>query len=211
MKVNISQFKNIPVSYDELSSLLTTYNAPKNKVQEMERRGRIVRLKKGLYVLSEQESGIPPLPELVANHLHGPSYISMLTALRIYGLIPEHVYAIQSMTLGRTCEFENPIGRFSYVHAPADYYPIGIASRQSGDAFYQIALPEKALSDLIITTSGLQLRSVASAIEFLEEDLRFDMDALRSMDASLIEQCAMIGKKANTLQNLLKAIKNERI
>lgn len=89
MFLDLSQFKNVPISYGELASLLTGYNAPKNKVQEMERYGQIIRLKKGLYVLSERVSGVAPLPELVANHLHGPSYVSMQTALRFYGLIPD--------------------------------------------------------------------------------------------------------------------------
>ena len=30
--------------------------------------------------------------ELIANHLYAPSYVSMSSALRYYGLIPETVY-----------------------------------------------------------------------------------------------------------------------
>lgn len=173
----------------------------------MERRGQIIRLKKGLYVLSERESGLLPLPELVANHLHGPSYVSMQTALRFYGLIPEHVFTVKSMTLGRTCEFSNSLGTFSYVHTSSDYYPIGISYQQSGETFFQIASPEKALCDLIVTTSGLQLRSQMSVIEYLEQFLRFDMDAFRKMDATIFEQCAETGKKAQTLLNLSKVLR----
>jgi len=204
---NLSQFKNIPISYDELASLLTAYNAPKNKVQELERRGQIIRLKKGLYVLSESESGIVPLLELVANHLYGPSYVSMQTALRLYGLIPEHVYSVKSMTLGRSCEFSNPLGQFSYVHTTPDYYPIGITTRQSGEACFQMATPEKALCDLIVSTSGIQLRSLSSVHEYIEQYLRFDMEAFRSMDAAIFEQCAETGKKSQTLHNISKTLR----
>lgn len=207
MVSNLSQFNNIPVSYDELASLLGGYNAPKNKVQEMERRGQIIRLKKGLYVLSEQESGIVLLPELVANHLHGPSYVSMQTALRFYGLIPEHVYSIKSMTLGRSCEYTNPLGQFSYIHTSPDYYAVGVTCRQSGNAYFQIATPEKALCDLIVSTSGIQLRSLSSVLEYLEQYLRFDMEAFRSMDATIFEQCAETGKKSQTLHNISKTLR----
>lgn len=203
----LSLFKNIPVSYDELASLLTDYKAPKNKVQEMEQRGQIVRLKKGLYVLSERESGIAPLPELVANHIHGPSYVSMQTALRYYGLIPEHVYSVKSMTLGRSCEFSNPLGRFAYIHTSSNYYSIGITCKQSEGVCFQIATPEKALCDLVVTTSGLQLRSRSSVIEYLEQYLRFDMDAFINMDASIFEQCAQAGKKSQTLYNISKTLR----
>lgn len=208
MVPNLSQFKNIPFSYTEIAALLSDYHAPKNKVQDMERRGQIIRLKKGYYVLSDQVSGIVPLPELVANHLHGPSYVSMQTALRFYGLIPEHVYAIQSMTLGRSCEFSNPIGQFSYVHTTADYYSIGLTSQQVGDAYFLIATPEKALCDLIVTTSSIQLRSRLSVVEYLEQYLRFDMEAFRMMDASIFEACARTGKKSQTLFNISKTLKS---
>lgn len=207
MVPNLSQFKNIPLSYDELASLLTGYNAPKNKVQEMERCGKIIRLKKGFYVVSESESGVAPLPELVANHLHGPSYVSMQTALRLYGLIPEHVYSIKSMTLGRSCEFSNPLGLFSYIHTTPDYYSIGITTQQSGEAYFQIATPEKALCDLIVSTSGIQLRSLSSVLEYLEQYLRFDMERFRSMDATIFEQCALTGKKSQTLYNISKTLR----
>lgn len=208
MVSNLSQFKNIPISYDELASLLVGYHAPKNKVQEMERSGQIIRLKKGLYVLSENVSGMAPQLELVANHLHvRPSYVSMQTALRYYGLIPEHVFTFKSMTLGRSCEFTNALGRFSYIHTTADYYPIGITSKQSGDAYFQIATPEKALCDLIATTSGLQLRSIVSVTEYLEHFLRLDMEAFRYFDASIFEQCAETGMKSHTFYNISKALK----
>jgi len=207
MVSTFSQFRNIPVSYGELATLLVDYNAPKNKVQEMERRGQIIRLKKGLYVLSEQESGLLPSPELVANHLHGPSYVSMQSALRMYGLIPEHVYSFKSMTLGRSCEYSNPLGHFSYIHTSPDYYAIGITSRQSGDAYFQIATPEKALCDLVVTTSGLQLRSRLSVVEYLEQYLRFDMDAFCGMDATIFEACAETGKKSQTLYNISKTLR----
>lgn len=208
MVSKLSQFKNIPITYDELASLLTGYHAPKNKVQEMERIGQIIRLKKGLYVLSGNVSGLAPQLELVANHLHvHPSYVSMQTALRYYGLIPEHVYTIKSMTLGRSCEFTNALCRFTYIHTSANYYSIGITSRKSGDTYFQIATPEKALCDLIVTTSGLQLRSILSVSEYLEQFLRLDMDAFRSFDATIFEQCAETSMKSQTLRNISKALR----
>lgn len=174
----------------------------------MERSGQIIRLKKGLYILPEKENGLMPQPELVANHLHThTSYVSMQTALRYYGLIPEHVYTIKSMTLGRSCEFDNALGRFIFFHACSDYYAIGITCRQSGSTFFQIATPEKALCDLIVTTSGLQLRSRAAVTDYLEQFLRLDMDAFRIFDASIFENCAEVGMKSQTLYNISKVLR----
>lgn len=49
--------------------------------------------------------------ELIANRLLIPSYVSMSTALRYYGMIPEAVYIIQSMTTKESREYENSVGR----------------------------------------------------------------------------------------------------
>lgn len=49
--------------------------------------------------------------ELIANRLLTPSYVSMSTALRYYGMIPEAVYIIQSMTTKESREYENSVGR----------------------------------------------------------------------------------------------------
>ncbi len=48
--------------------------------------------------------------ELIANHLYAPSYVSMSSALRYYGLIPETVYTKQSMTLKHSRDFDTPFG-----------------------------------------------------------------------------------------------------
>jgi len=45
-----------------------------------------------------------------------------------------------------------------------------------------IASPEKALSDKIITTPGIQLRSSKQAMTYLEEELRIDKESLRKLN-----------------------------
>lgn len=201
MLPNISRYANVPFSYAELVSQLGDYRAPKNKVQDLERRGEIIRLKKGYYVAAANAAA-PVVLELVANHLHGPSYVSLQTALRHYGLIPEHVVTVQSVTTGRTCEYANTLGRFTYAHVPAPYYALGITGKQSQGVYIQIATPEKALCDLLVLTSGLRLRSLRAAREFLEDYLRFDMEAFYRMNAGLFRACAAVSKKSDTLLNI---------
>jgi len=70
-----------------------------NKISELEKSGKIIRLKKGIYVVSPKESGKLLSMELIVNHLYGPSYVSMESALRYYGLIPESVYLMHSASL----------------------------------------------------------------------------------------------------------------
>jgi hypothetical protein len=65
-------------------------------------------------------------PMEIANPLYGPSYISLEYALSYYGLIPERVESITSVTTKRSKKFITPLGSFSYEHIPLKAYPIGI-------------------------------------------------------------------------------------
>ncbi len=66
------------------------------------KRGLLKRLKKGLYTLRGTN-----LPELyVANKLYEPSYISLEFALSYYGVIPESVYKITSVSNRTTRRFD---------------------------------------------------------------------------------------------------------
>lgn len=49
-----------------------------------------------------------------------------------------------------------------------------------------IATPEKALCDLIIHTPNLNLRFKKEILTYLEEFLRFDMDAFYQMDYRIL-------------------------
>jgi predicted transcriptional regulator of viral defense system len=80
----------------------------------MEKRGEIIRLKKSLYVVSDKISRKSVSRELVANHLYGASYISFETALAYYGMIPERVYTVRSMTTKRAKNFTTLLGNFEY-------------------------------------------------------------------------------------------------
>ena len=196
----------VPINYTLLESLFSEYASPRNKVAALEKSGDLVRLKRGLYVVSPKVSGKILSTELIANHIYGPSYLSMESALRYYGLIPESVYAVKSMTLKRSRDFENEVGRFNYIYSPKEYYPIGIHQATNRDYTFLIASPEKALCDLIAYTPNLNLRFIKSMQEFLEEDLRFDMEEFYKMDVQIFKACAELSKKKNDIKNLIKLL-----
>lgn len=196
----------IPVGYPVLESLLTGYASPRHKIADLEKAGKLIRLKRGLYVLSPMVSGKLLSTELIANHIYGPSYVSMETALRYYGLIPENVYWVRSMTVKRSRLFENSIARFDYVSCNDEYYPIGIRQEQKEGYTFMIASPEKALCDLISYTPKLRLRSAKALQLYLEEDLRFDMDTFYDMNVEIFRQCLKFSKKKTDLTNIIKLI-----
>ena len=181
----LAVFKNIPVNTAAIASLYSNVKSANRKVSNLERAGRIIRLKRGLYVVSPRESGMLLSLNLIGNVLYGPSYVSKLTALREYGLIPERVEVVESMTTHLTVSF-----------------PL----REEEGVSYLIATPEKALCDYIITTPRLPLRFLKDTYVFLEEDLRMDMDAFREMNVDIFRQCAAVCKKRQAINNLIKIL-----
>ena len=197
----------IPFNISVLRSLFSSYNFPNDKVQALEGEGKLIRLKKGMYVVSPYFSGELLSEELIANHLYGPSYVSMESALRYYGLIPEKVFTVRSATTNRSRKFGNSIASFQYVSVREDYYSIGINQKMVDNKYtFLIASPEKALCDLIVTTPHINFQSVKAVETYLEDYLRLDMPAFLAMDKGIIEQCTATGKKKKALELILKLL-----
>lgn len=53
---------------------------------------------------------------LAANSIYEPSYISLQTALSYYGLIPEFIFSITSLTSMTNADFDTTLGHFTYNH-----------------------------------------------------------------------------------------------
>ena len=197
----------IPFDLSVLSSLYPTCAFINDKARRLEAEGKIVRLKKGLYVAKNDGKNLSI--ELIANHLYGPSYVSMSWALSYYGLIPERVYLVQSMTTKHSRNFTNSFGSFQYKSCSQDYFPIGITQQKHENLSFLIATPEKALCDYI-NQHALNLRFVKEIGPWLEEDLRFEMEALPDLNLEIIAQCAEKGKNSHSIHTLLKFLQNER-
>jgi len=208
MRINpLLQLGNIPIQTGTLVSCFDDLYAPSKKIHALEKDGQLIRLKRGLYVVDERVSGKPINVRLCANHIYGPSYVSLQWALRWYGLIPERVFTMTSITTKRTRMFENSLGRFTYYQVKPDYFSIGIRSVEENGVYCLMASPEKALCDAILYDSYLPSQSVVRLEQYLEEDIRFDVDALADFDVSTIEACAKTGRKEQILNNLIKIIK----
>jgi len=203
----LEQFGIIPIDFATLASVFEGYKSPADKVASLEKKGELIRLKKGLFVVSPQVHRQALSVELIANHLYGPSYISFEKALSLYKLIPERVHTTRSMTIKRARNFTNPIGNFEYVTATTDYYRIGIRTKVIDSKLaYLIASPEKALCDMIITSKRLRLQSVKAMQTYLEEDLRIDVSAIEVFDADVVKRCIETGKKRTELLQLYKLL-----
>lgn len=207
--INLDQIRNTPVDYATLVTLLRDYRFPKDKIAAMEKQQQLIRIKKGLFVVAQQEGTSPISRELIANHLYGPSYVSLESALSYHNLIPERVYRVRSVTMKRFKMYDTPLGVFEYRTVSPEYFSIGIQQQVTQDnTAFLIASPEKALCDLIVLSSGLRLQSSKAVKIYLEENLRIDLFENRSWNTEIISQCMEVGKKKTALSQLLKLLKN---
>ena len=147
--------------------------------------GRIIKIHKGLYTLAEPYRKIKPEPFCIANNLKFPSYISLQSALSWFGLIPEFVPVVTSVTTSRPKTFETPLGRFDFRHIHKDFF-WGYEQLELSDKQWAfVAKPEKALLDLVYLTSGGDRK------EFLEE-LR--LQNFENINKNVLEQCVNSAK-----------------
>ena len=197
----------IPVTTSIIESLYPELKSANKKVTWLEIQGFIIRLKRGLYVVNPEYSRETLSSELIANHLYAPSYISMSTALRYYGLVPEAVYVHQSMTVKHSRSFQTPIGGYDYKYISRETFSIGVRSIHKGDYAFLMASPEKALCDLIANSSKVNLRYMKDVETYLEQDIRMDMEEFYRMDATIFEDYIKVGKKADSVSTLLKFLR----
>ncbi|MEK6542893.1 MAG: hypothetical protein AABZ44_00430 [Elusimicrobiota bacterium] len=158
-----------------LSSALSHYAAPRQKISTLMKSGVITRVKKGLYVFAPQYNQAPVCKEVIANLIYGPSCISLEYALAYHGLIPERVETLTSVTPKRDKGFDTPIGRFTYRYLAMEKYPHGIKQIQIDENHSVLmASPEKALCDYVALSEIPPLSGIEEAGKFLTADLRID-------------------------------------
>ena len=201
------QFAGIPVSGAVIKTCFSDFASPEKKIQALEKSGELIRLKRNLFIINKELTGKETDVRLCANHLYGPSYVSLQWALCYYGMIPERVFEITSVTTKRSRTFETPLGIFSYMQVAPSYFPIGVESRENGGVGFLMATREKALCDTILQDNFVPHQSIKALNSYLEEDLRLDMDQLSQLDISIIELCSQNGRKSQIFNNLIKIIK----
>ncbi len=175
--------------YALLMSYLRDYAKPRNKITRLIESESIIRVKKGIYVFGPKYRRGPICKEVLANWIYGPSYVSMQYALSYYGLIPERVETITSMTSRRDKYFSTPLGVFSYKYIGLKKFQLGVRQMQPSDRHhYLIAIPEKALCDLI--AQHPPVLKIPDLKEYLFDDLRIDDHLLLDFNIALIEKIA---------------------
>ena len=198
--------------YRALMSALSDYANPRDKVTSLLRRGDIIRVKKGLYVLGDDLRRRPFSRELLANLIYGPSFVSLDSALSFHGLIPERVDTVTSVTTKRPKRFDTPIGSFVYRQSPPRAFHIGMDRVEEHDVAFLIARPERAIADKIRDDRGHPLSNREEAAGYLFDDLRIDRSAFEKLDPIRLEELAeeLGSRKVGHCAALLRHLRRSR-
>ncbi|MFH1760848.1 MAG: hypothetical protein ABIA63_07080 [bacterium] len=160
---------------------LSSRGAKKALVNRALKHKEILCLKRGLYCLAEPFRAKNPHPFVIAGMLHSPSYVSMESSLRYYGLIPEAVYHVTSVTAKRSRIFKTALGHFCFKRIPCKKFRAGVKNINLSDNVWKyIASPLRAIADLIY----LQKKITANkdGMDFFVKSLRIESDDLLSVN-----------------------------
>jgi hypothetical protein len=120
------------ISSTHLFNLTRKPQTLKAQLTKWQKKGLIIKLKRGLYILNESDRKIEPSRIFLA-----------------YDLIPEKVVDVTSVTTKKTAKFTNPFGTFVYQHLKTILF-FGFKEIEDENGLpVLIAEPEKAVLDFI--------------------------------------------------------------
>ncbi len=189
-----NEIKSEVFDYQILLKYLSDLKKPRDKIFSLLSEGKIVRLKKGLYVFGESWRKHPLSLEVIANLIYGPSCLSFEYALTLYGMIAERSVVVTSLTIGDSKEFKTPIGLFEYRAINKEKFKVGIEYRDlQEEGGYLIACKEKAIVDLVYRTPGI--RSIENLRHFLFEEMRVNKEMFYQLNRDTFRKLAQVYKK----------------
>jgi len=142
------------------------------------KQGYIVRLRQGYYTFPDYK-GKKDFALYFANRIYKPSYISLHTALSFYGMIPEAVSQITSVTSLKTAAFRNDFGDYSYKNIKEDLMFGYELKEMDENRRLMFATPEKALLDLLYLypfyNSEKEMEELRMDEYYMREDLNVEL------------------------------------
>lgn len=173
----------------------------RNNLVRWKSQGLIIRLRQGYYTFPEYLS-LPDYPYYFANRIYLPSYVSLHTALASYGIIPEGVTQVTSVTPLKTASFTNQSGTYIY-RSVREGLMFGYNPRPMADGRSLLfASPEKAIIDLLYLypfyNTAREMEELRLDEYFMHEELNVDL---------LIEYSSRTNSRAlnNRIKLLLKS------
>lgn len=194
-------FQSYPViSVIEIEKLFPGFD--RKNLAYWQAKNRIQKIRNGWYRLTEKPLDSEVL-FFISNQIYQPSYVSLETALSVYGFIPEGVFKITSVSTLKTQQFQTSIGHFSYQNIRENLF-FGYQMRPVGLSFYKIADPEKALLDFFYLNPSLNSDSHFEGLRLNFLEIKRSVDFKKWGQYLNLIQSASLNRRAKTFQKFIE-------
>lgn len=179
-----------------------------NQLNRWQKKKLLFKLKRGVFILNPNDRKINPSKAYIANQLYGPSYVSLEYALNYYGLIPERVADLTSVTSKKTMHLKNGLGDFVYLHIKTEAFRSFKMLKDEAGLNFFIAEPEKAVADFIYLNIEKFKKPYG---EIFEESYRFqNLELLRPKEIIRVAGFFDNDKLMRVSEVLCKLVKKEK-
>lgn len=203
-KMNFIVFKNrfLSLACFTTNQVYATYpEFNRNNLVQWVSKGYLIRLRQGYYTFPEYK-GSTDFALYFANIIYKPSYISLQTALSFYGIIPEAVPEITSVTTLKTKAFSNDVGEYSYKNIKPDLMFGYLLRETEGGRRIMFATPEKALADLLYLYPFYNTERELEELRLDESYMENDFDTDRLMEFSSRFRSKALSKRIEKLRKV---------
>lgn len=199
-----NRIRDLPVfSSQQVAAFGKSTQVLRNQLTGWCKKGLVIKLRRGLYILNEADRRITPSRQFLANQLYQPSYVSTEYALHYYDLIPERVTDLTSVTPRKSAAFKNQYGRFIYQHVKIKSFTGYRMVKDENDLNILIAEPEKAFLDFLY----LNLSRFRDASQVIESMRLQNIDVIRIgklVEYNRLFQCYRLRQLVNQIVSSLK-------
>lgn len=186
----------------DLNNLLDgTPAARYGMVNKALKKGELIKIRRGLYILAEKYRRKKISKFYLASRIVPHSYVSLESALAYYGWIPERVTLVTNVSAcGRTKAFTTPFGEFEFYYFPINEYEfLTQVNRveEIEDEPFLIASPLRALADLIYVK-----KLKWQGLKFLTHSLRIEPEQIQKIDGNQFSEIKCIYRSTHVLRFL---------
>lgn len=146
-----------------------------NRLVEWQARGYIKKIRNGFYIWDDFNEEITNWWG-VSHKCYSPSYVSLQTALSVYGFIPEGVFSITAISTSKTYSFQSHSLHFKYHHIKSSLFWGYIVMNAPNGLPYCIATPEKAMLDFLYFNEALVAPEDFEAMRFNKYVMKEQLD-----------------------------------
>lgn len=172
------------------------------RLSEWQDNGYIKIIRRGYYIFSDLQVNEQVL-FLIANKIYQPSYVSCEMALSFYGLIPEGVYSVTSISTKKTSKFNTSIAEFSYRKVKPELF-FGYKLMATGNQQYKIAEIEKTVLDYLYLNPQMQNEANLSEWRFNAQDFLAKADLTKFSEYLKIFNNKQLNKRAEKFLKFIK-------